>query len=154
MWGNSLYGGDYSKVRAELEKYDICHVGVTCRAFTAITSTGLAVSWGDSAEGGDNSRVKDQLTQAPIVAIFGNGRSFMAINKTGSTILWGNVNYGANNNSVKNQLESSLSKDIKSIINGQPKNTGTNTPTIKVILYFQICFFQFTNQNCPIIILF
>ena len=87
-WGDARFGGDSSKVQAQLR--NVKEVEATQSAFAAILADGSVVTWGDPTSGGDSSTVQDQLMN--VQQIRATGYAF-ATQKDGSVVTWGDPDF-------------------------------------------------------------
>ena len=76
-WGDEGWGGDCSKVRAQLT-VDEQHIYATDGAFAALKAGGSVVTWGSKFSGGDSSPVQAQIA-VDVEAHLRHARRFCSI---------------------------------------------------------------------------
>jgi len=108
-WGSPEYGGDCSKVKAQLT-VDVQHIYATNGAFAALKADGSVVTWGHPDFGGDCTKVQQQLA-GNVQSIQETSGAFAALKLDGSVVAWGHKDAGGDSNTIQEQL----ARDVQSI---------------------------------------
>jgi hypothetical protein len=131
-WGNSINGGDSSKVKDKLIK--IKTIYSTNFAFAALSEEGTVITWGCPHRGGNSSGVTEKLRG--IIKIYSTSSAFAAINEEGTVITWGDHDEGGDSSNVKKRLINikniyssssvfaAINNENEVIIWGSPDNGG------------------------------
>jgi hypothetical protein len=97
-WGDAVWGGDSSRIQAELKDQVVEEIYSTGYAFAALLADGRVVTWGNARSGGDSSRVQAELKD--VKKIYSNDYAFAALSASGRVVTWGDAPAHPSTNSI------------------------------------------------------
>ena len=105
-WGDSMFGGSISAVKAQLD-LGIVRVWCTSCSFLVQLNSGEVAAWGDRNRGGDISAVKVQLDQG-IEQVWSTNKAFLVQLNSGEVVAWGDFMFGGDVSALKALLDHNI----------------------------------------------